>query len=198
MMNIQSFFLFFAIIISCNWAKANSNFANTIISKTYVKERSHDTDTLKVYQNDTAVFRKEEMIIQHPETKPKLTVRYELINPKDGAYYFIYNGKKQLVKEGKYTAQYKYEGITYDQGDFYNSKTYFYKENGNLETIHYQEDGRNLKTEFFDRDKQLTKIRYFNKKTSDTDKIEVYKKGKLKETRIYKGFNTYNIVKAGE
>ncbi|MGE8554218.1 MAG: hypothetical protein ACN6OB_09865 [Chryseobacterium jejuense] len=164
----------------------------------YFKEHSHDIDTLKVYQNDTAVFRKEEMIVKHPEAKPKLTVRYELINPKDGAYYFIYNEKKQLVKEGEYTAQYKYEGITYDQGDFYNSKTYFYKENGNLETIHYQEDGRNLKTEFFDRDKQLTKIRYFHKKTSDTDKIEVYKKEKLKETRIYKGFNTYYTVKAGE
>ncbi|MBP2618130.1 hypothetical protein [Chryseobacterium jejuense] len=193
MMNIQSILLFFTIIIGCNCTTAN----NISVDAFIFKESSNDTDTLRVYQNDTAVFRKEEMIVKHPETKPKLTIHYELLNPKDGAYYFIYNEKKQLVREGKYTAQYKYEGIMYEQGGFYNSKTYFYKENGNLETIHYQEDGRNLKTEFFDRDQQLTKIRYFNKKSSDTDKIEVYKKGKLKETRIYKGFKAYYTVKAG-
>ncbi|BAP32952.1 uncharacterized protein CHSO_3915 [Chryseobacterium sp. StRB126] len=196
-MKIRSVLLFFAIIIGCSCIKAKDYSVNTLISKAYFKGGSQDTDTLRVYQNDPAVFRKEELIVKHPETKPKLTIHYELLNPKDGAYYFIYNDKKQLVKEGKYTAQYKYEGITYDQGGFYNSKTYLYKKNGNLETIHYQEDGRNLKTEFFNSDQQLTKIKYFHKKTSDTNTIEIYKKGKLKETHIYKGFNTYYTIKAG-
>lgn len=197
-MKIQSILLFSAIIIGFNGMNAKDHSENTAASKTYFRKNIHDTDTLRVFQNDPAVFKKEELIVKHPETKPKLTIGYELLNPKDGTYYLIYNDKKQLVKEGKYSAQYKYEGIVYNQGGFYNSKSYLYRENGTLETIHYQEDGRNLKTEFFDRNKQLTKIKYLNKKSSDTDKIEIYKKGKLKETHIYKGFNTYYTIKAGE
>ncbi|WP_347217795.1 hypothetical protein [Chryseobacterium sp.] len=193
-MKIKLFLLFFAIIMGGHVIKAKKISLNTGIVKAY----SYNTDTLKVDQNDPAVFKKEELVMKYPESRPKLTTHYELLNPKDGAYYCIYNDKKQLVKEGKYSAQYTYEGITYDQGGFYNSKTYLYKKNGNLETIHYQEDGRNLKTEFFNSEKQLTKIKYFNKKSSDTDKIEIYKRGKLKEARIYKSFNTYYTVKAGE
>lgn len=192
-MKTQTFFLFFAVIIGFNCAKANTVFLNRVI----FNGSYNGTDTVRVFQNDTAIFRKEELILKHPESKPKITIHYELLNPKDGTYYFIYNDKKQLVKEGKYSAQYRYEGIMYE-GGFYNSKTYFYKKNGTLETIHYQEDGRNLKTEFFNSDQQLTQIKYFNKKSSDTDKIEIYKKGKLKETRIYKGFKNYYTVKEQE
>lgn len=195
MMKIQLVFLFFAISIGCFFAKANPYDGNWNIDEVYFSASSDDTDTLRVFQNDSAVFRKEELIVKNPDSYPKLTVRYELIHPQDKAYYFIYNDKKQLVIEGKYSTQYTYEGITYEQGGFYNSKTYSYKKNGSLETIHYQEDGRNLKTEYFNSDKKLTKIRYFNKKSSDTDKIEIYKKGKLKETRTYKGFNSYDTVK---
>lgn len=194
-MKISSILLFFAIIVGFRSIKANDNPVSTGIDNTYFKHSFHGTDTLRVSQNDTGVFRKEEFMMKHPESNPKPSVRYELISPKDGTYYFIYNDKKQLAEEGKYTSQYKYEGITYDKGGFYNSKTYFYKTNGHLKTIHYQEDGRNLKTEFFDQDKQLTQIRYFNKRSSDTDKVEFYKKGKLKQTRIYTAFNTYYTIK---
>lgn len=187
------FFLF--VITGCNWSHANIYSENTIIPKSGI-HRFQVTDTLRIFQDDPAVFKKEQIMVKYPDRYPKPAVRYELMNPKDGAYYLMYNDKKQLMKEGKYTSTYKYAGITYEQGGFYNPKTYFYKKNGNLETIHYQEDGRNFKTEFFDRNKQLVKIKYFNKKTSDTEKIEIYKNGKLKETRIYTAFNAYHTIKA--
>lgn len=200
-MKTISLLLFFTtVIIGCNCTKPNdqSEKENIVISKEYHKSGQSDTDTLWVSQNDSTVFKKEEIPMRRPESNPELYISYKLIKPKDNAYYFIYNDKKQLIKEGKYTSQYTYEEIVYKQGDFYNSKNYGYKRNGNLETIHYQEDGRNLKTEYFDREKRLTKIRYLNKKSSDTEKIEIYKNGKLKETRIYKGFNTYDTVKADD
>ncbi|MEJ5105748.1 hypothetical protein [Chryseobacterium sp. MYb328] len=188
-----------SIMLSCNCTKGkNDEHKNVIISKIHHKSGPKDTDTLWVSQNDSTVFRKEDVMIKYPESHPKLTVHYTLINPKNDAYYFIYNDKQQLIEEGKYTAQYTYEGISYNDGNFYNLKRYSYKKNGNLQTKHYQEDGRNLKTEFFNNDGQLTEIKYFNKKSSDIEKVEIYKKGKLKETRIYKSFNTYDTVKAGE
>ncbi|MGU3376106.1 hypothetical protein [Chryseobacterium sp. M5A1_1a] len=200
-MKTMLFLLFNTLmIIGCNYTKRNDNSekGNPVISKIYHKSGHSDTDTLWVSQNDSTVFKKEELPIRRPESNPELYINYELIKPKDNAYYFIYNDKKQLIKEGKYTAQYTYEGIIYKTGNFYNFKIYNYKRNGNLETIHYQEDGRNLKTEFFDSEKRLTKIRYLNKKSSNTEKIEIYKKGKLKETRVYTSFYNYYTVKAGE
>lgn len=188
-----------SIMMACNDAtlKKNDNRKeNDIISKIHHKSGANDTDTLWVSQKDSTVFRKEELMVKHPDSYPRLVERYTLITPKDGAYYFIYNDKQQLIQEGKYTAHYIYEGITYNEGNFYNHKTYSYKKNGRLRTKHYQEDGRNTKTEFFNNDGQLTEIRYFNKKSSDIEKVELYKKGKLKETRIYKGFNNYDTVKA--
>lgn len=188
------------IIMACNCTKGKNDGRekNVIISKVHHKSGPDDTDTLWVSQNDSTVFRKEEVMVKHPDSYPKFMEKYTLINPKDGAYYFVYNGSQQLIEEGKYTAQYTYEGITYKEGNFYNQKTYSYKKNGKLETKHVQEDGRNLKTEFFNNDGQLTEIKYFNKKSSDIEKVEIYNKGKLKETRIYKGFNNYDTVKAGE
>lgn len=190
-----------SIMMACNCTKGKNDGdrkENGIISKIHHKVGPNDTDTLWVSQNDSTVFRKEEVMVKHPDSYPKLSVRYILINPKDGAYYFIYNDNQQLIEEGKYTAQYTYEGITYHDGNFYNLKSYSYKKNGNLRTKHYQEDGRNLKTEFFNNDRQLTEIKYFDKKSSGIEKVEIYKKGKLKETRIYKSFDNYDTVKAGE
>lgn len=190
-----------SIMIACNCTKGkNDNLQkhNVIISKIYHKSSANDTDTLWVSQDDSTIFRKEEVMVKYPESYPKLTVRYTLIAPKDNAYYFIYNDKQQLIEEGKYMSQYIYEGITYNEGNFYNHKIYSYKKNGKLRTKHFQEEGRNVKTEFFNNDGQLTEIRYFNKKSSEIEKVEIYKKGKLKETRIYKGFNDYDTVKAGE
>jgi len=50
----------------------------------------------------------------------KLVKHYKLRNPKEGAYYFIYNDVQQLIQEGKYTARYVYEGRTIVEGNFYN------------------------------------------------------------------------------
>ncbi|WP_120259128.1 hypothetical protein [Sphingobacterium detergens] len=155
-----------------------------------------ETDTLRVSQHDTTIFRRVERIIARPCSKPELVENYELIAPKDGVYYLINNDKQQLVLEGKFSASFTYEGVTYKEGNFYNSKRYTYKKNGDLKAIYIQEEGRNKTAEFYDSKKQLTSRRYFNKKSGDTEKIELYKKGRLKETRVYSGFNTYKTIKA--
>lgn len=182
-------------VTGCNGWHKYSESESKIIYKMHRRSGLQEIDTLWVSQNDTVVFKSEEMIQRYPDRKARLAVRYELRNPKDGIYYFIYNDKQQLVQEGKYTAKYIYEGITY-AGNFYNTKRYFYKKNGSLNTVHYQEDGRNLKLEQFAKDGQLTKITYFNKKTGEKEMIEIYKNKKLKECRIYTGFNTYRTVKS--
>ena len=167
-----------------------------IISKKYFKRNTSETDTLWISQNDTTVFKQVEDIIHRPCSNPELTISYELINPKDGAYYYIYDNKGKLVMEGKYTKEYLYENIINKQGNFYNSKNYSYKSSGKLNTIHYQEDGRNLKIEFFDNGKKLKEVIYFDKKSSDKTKIEIYNNGQLEETHIYTSFDNYYTVKA--
>ncbi len=176
----------------------NSENKNSITSKIKYKKIKTGTDTLWVSQNDTTVFKKEELIITRPCSKPELSIRYNLITPINKAYYFIYNEKQQLIKEGKYTYEYTYRGATKKSGNFYTSKDYYYKRNECLDAIHYTVDGRHHKTEHFDRKKRLSRIRYFDKKSSDTEKIEIYKKGKLKETRIYTSFSKYYTIKANE
>ncbi|MCC9073697.1 hypothetical protein LNQ49_19125 [Flavobacterium sp. F-65] len=197
-MKITSFiFLLIISVLSCNSAIENNTIEKekTIISKIRYKKSKSEIDTLWVSQNDTTVFRREEFMSTRPCSRPELQIRYELINPKDGAYYFIFDNSQNLVMEGKYTSHYNYEGITYDEGNFYNSKTYYYK-NGNLRTIHYQEDGRNLKTESFDNKKRLSEIRFIDKKSEETTRIEIYDDGQLEETRIYTSFDQYTTVKA--
>lgn len=164
------------ICFNCITSNDNTKQKNTIISKIKPKTNPSEIDTLWVSQNDTSVFKQEEVIGSRPCSNPERQVIYELINPKDSAYYFIYNDLQQLVIEGEYTSEYTYEGATYKQGNFYNSKNYSYNENGDLVAIHYQEDGRYVKTELFDSKKRLTEIRYIDKKSQDTKKIEIYKK----------------------
>ncbi len=186
------------VITGCNGCKTNDDIpkGNKIISKVYHKTGPNDTDTLWVSQNDTLVFKAEEGMQGNPGQKPKLVTRYELKNPKDGAYYFIYNDAQQLIQEGKYTVQYVYDGKTIEEGNFYNSKRYHYKDNGKLSAIYYQVDGRNFKTELYNGKKELKEIIYFNKKSGDKEKVEIYKNGKLKETRIYTAFDVYHTIKA--
>lgn len=193
--------LFFIFMITCsNFTKGNDGIENNniIISKIHYKSNTYDIDTLRVFQNDTSVFKREKGLITRPCSNPESEVRYELIDPKDGEYYLIYNSKEQLVMEGKYTSEYTYEGKTYNQGNFYNSKRYSYKKNGNLETRHYMEDGRNLKTEYYNSKRLLTEIRYLDKKTEGMTKIEIYKNGQLNKTRIYTSFNKYTTVKVNK
>lgn len=163
------------------------------------------TDTLHVFQNDEKVFEKKVFLTRlHYSPIPfananqsKFQINYVLINPQIGAYYFIYNDKKQLVTEGLYALRAsENQGKINENGAFYDSKTYRYKKNGSLISIHYQLAGRNFKTAYYDRKKRLKKITYYNLKSSDTEKIEIYQKGKLKETRIYTSFKNYYKVKA--
>lgn len=171
--------------------------SNKIIYRIHNKTSLQDADTLWVSQNDTTVFKSEEGMQRNPGQKAKWVTHYELKNPRNGAYYFIYNDAQQLIQEGIYTAQYTTsEGKTIEDGNFYNSKSYYYKDNGKLSAIHYQVDGRNFKTELYNRKKVLTEVIYFNKKSGDKEKVEIYENGKLKETRIYTAFDVYHTLEA--
>ncbi len=197
-MKITMALLFIWSLFSCNITseKENRNKANTIVSKFKHKRNASESDTIWVSQNDSTVFKKEEVIINRPCSNPEFTMHYELLKPIDQAYYYIYNGKQQLISEGKYTKEYTYQGQTSRVGNFYNEKSYYYKKNGNLKTIHYIKDGRNDKVELYDNKRRIREITYFDNKSSDKEKVEIYNKGELEETRIYKSFDTYNTVKA--
>ncbi len=186
--------------VSCNLVMAHNGGqkADTVISKAKYKTNNSQIDSLWVSQNDTTVFRQEEVVVTRPCSHPKIATQYNLIAPRDSTYYFIYNRKGNLQMEGTYTHQYTYKGATAKRGNFYDSKTYYYSRRGNLEAIHYQEDGRNLKTEYFDSKKRLSKIRYIDKKSESTTRVEIYNKGTLKETRLYTGFANYTVIKAEE
>ena len=86
-----------------------------------------------------------------------------------------------MIQEGRYTSQ---VADTTEYWDFYNSKRYYYKKNGNLASTYSTKDGQ-AKTAYFDRNKKLSEIRYKSEKSSAIEKIEFYKKGQLKKTRIY-------------
>ncbi|NQZ36553.1 MAG: hypothetical protein HRT58_12850 [Crocinitomicaceae bacterium] len=45
------------------------------------------------------------------------------------------------------------------------------------------DDDRHHKTAFVDRKGRLIKIQYYDKKSSNDDKIEIYRKGQLKKTQ---------------
>ncbi|MBE8723682.1 hypothetical protein [Flavobacterium hungaricum] len=195
---IYSCLILIVSILSCNFSRKENNAdkQKKIVSKIRLKTNKSEIDTLWVSQNDTSVFRKEEFMAARPCSKPELQTRYELISPKDNAYYFIYDDQGKLFMEGKYTSSYTYEGITTNNGNFYNTKNYSYNDDGVLTTIHYMEDGRNLKTESYDKKKKLEKIRFIDKKTGETTKIEFYDDGLLEKTRYYTSFDQYTTVKA--
>ena len=192
--------LFILTLISCgfNTEKKYNEKENTIISRIKYKKNTAEIDTLWVSQNDTTVFRQEEVMLTRPCSNPEFSMRYELLKPINEAYYFIYDNEKKLVLEGKYTNEYIYEGQINKSGDFYNSKSYFYKSNGKLKAIHYMEDGRNKKVELFDSKKRLTQITYFDKRSSDKTKVEIYDHGELEETRMYTSFDNYYVEKASK
>jgi len=153
----------------------------------FYKGFSQKTDTLHVYQADTSVFEKMDFISHRPCSRPEIVTRYKLIEPKDNVYYYIYNDKNLLVKAGKYTENYIIDEVEQTAG-FYNLKKFYYKKNKKLSGINYQEDGRNIKTEFYDGKNKLKRIRYFDKKSEKIVKLELYKNNELKETRIFKNY----------
>lgn len=153
-------------------------------------------DTLEVYHSDTSQFLELPRFAHYPCSKPKVNMYYELIDPNENTYYYIYNTKNQLSLEGKYTFRDSTAGIHSKNGGFYNSRRYYYKKSGVLESMHSQDEGRNSKTEFYDKRKRITKIKYYNRKSGDLSTVEIYRKAKLKETRTYNGYRNYTIVKA--
>ncbi len=157
---------------------------------------SEAIDTLRVYQNDTTMFTKIDYITHRPCSNPEMGTSYRLKKPENNVYYYIYNEKQQLVNEGQYTSHYTYKGVEYE-GGFYNIKYFTYRKNGSLHTVHYQEDGRNSKIEFYSRRSKLKKIRYLDKETETPTKTEFYKKNKLKKTRVYTNYyaNKYYTIK---
>ncbi|MGJ1434059.1 hypothetical protein ACR79M_05730 [Sphingobacterium spiritivorum] len=183
--------------VSCSFDNAEHK-QSSIISKIKYKSGSSEADTLWVSQQDTAVFRREEIMTHRPCSNPELEERFELRTPVNGAYYYIYDDHQQLLMEGKYTSESTVEGSTVKEGNFYNSKTYSYKTNGDLKAIHYREDGRDVKTESFDGNKRLKEILYRDKKSGNIQKVEIYRNGKLKETRVYKSFDTYTTLLADQ
>jgi len=167
---------------------------NVIISKVHYKPNSKIIDTLWVSQNDSKVFLQREMMSGNPGQRPEPVTIYELKAPVDGAYYYIYDNEGKLFMEGRYDAKYNYEGHTNEHGDFYNSKTYRYRDNGKLRSVHYMEDGRNVKTESYNRKEQMDEVRYIDKKSETTTKVEIYENGEVKKTRVYTSFNNYYTV----
>lgn len=168
---------------------------NSIIYQVKYKSNLNELDTFWVSENDTNVFKKEEMYITRPCSNPEFTIRYNMIAPINNAYYYIYNEKQQLSTEGVSTYGYLYEGVLEKFLEFHNQKYYYYGRCGCVNTIHYMLDGRNHKTESFDKKNRLSQIRYLDKKSGDVDRIEIYKKGELKETHVYTSFKNYDVIK---
>ncbi len=166
-----------------------------VLCSFFCKGFSQKTDTLRVYQNDSSVFNQMDLIQHRPCSKPVVETQYRLIEPKDNTYYYIYNDKKLLVKEGEYTKYYVVDGVKYAAG-FYNVKYLFYKKNKELSVINYQEDGRNTKSEFYTGKNEIKSIRYYDKNSGEVVKLELYKNNKLKETRMVTNFyaNRYDTI----
>lgn len=121
-------------------------FKNPLIYRNVSYEVSSEkTDTLKVYQNDTSLFYSK-LIPTRPCSKPRAEFSYELKNPKENTYYLIFNQKGQLVEEGFYTSKHIIDGTN---GGFYNSKYYYYKNNGKLSRVYHEVDGKTLKVEYY-------------------------------------------------
>ena len=192
MRNFNFLVLMVIFLQSCD-TKGTEN-ENIIISKVHFKPNSKIIDTLWVSQNDSTVFAQKEVMTRNPERMPEPITVYELKEPKDGVYYYIYDREGKLFLEGRYDSKYTYDGITTNQGNFYNSKSYSYRNNGKLSSVHYMEDGRNLKTESYNRKEQLDEVRYIDKKSATTTKVEIYENGEVQKTRVYTSFDNYYTV----
>jgi len=185
-------FFFILILISCDTKGTEQK--NIIISKVHYQPNSKIIDTLWVSQNDSKVFLQKEVMSGNPGQRPEPITIYKLKAPIDGAYYYIYDNEGKLFMEGRYDSEYTYEDQVYKQGNFYNSKSYRYRDNGKLNSVHYMEDGRNVKTESYNRKEQLDEVRYIDKKSETTTKVEIYENGEVKKTRVYTSFDNYYTV----
>lgn len=185
----------FLSAISCD---GNPSKKTVIISKIKLKTNEKECDTLWVSQNDTKVFRKDTVLAGGAGQKPKERIDYTMIAPKIDAYYYIYNEYGQLDMEGKYEKKYNDSNYSYTTPNFYNSKSYSYRDNGHVKSMHEQRDGRGYKTEIYNRKEKLDEIIYFDKKSNNKRKVEIFNDGKLKETRVYKSFDNYDVIIAND
>lgn len=118
------------------------------------QDEASSADTLRVYQNDPLVFNKVVSMNSYKcwhispfRRLPLYLIRYELIDPKDSTYYFIYNEEQQLVEEGVNTSRI-IDSVEYK--DLFDSINYRYHK-GKLHLIDYTEDGHWVKREFYNR-----------------------------------------------
>lgn len=118
---------------------------------------SQALDTLNVNQHDSTIFNANIEWIQRPCSKPEWSTTFELISPQKNTYYLIYNKENQLVKEGLYSTI-TVDSVAYD--GILNAKNYTYYKNGKIQSIFYQENGRNLKHEYYNKRGKLKKIKY--------------------------------------
>ncbi len=149
-------------------------------------------DTLSVFQADTLVFNKKEVIIHRPCSNPELSVYYELKSPKENVYYFVYNPKKQLIKEGVVVFKKDEKGNVFKKY-FLNKKRYYYKTNGYLDVINH--DG--IKSVYYKGKNEIKSIRYIDATSQIPTREEFYRKNKLVKTKVYTNFyaNKYYTVK---
>ncbi|WP_300675305.1 hypothetical protein [Soonwooa sp.] len=183
----------FFLAVSCD---GNSSKKTVIISKIKLKTNDKECDTLWVSQNDPKVFEKDTVLAGGPGQLPKERIDYVMIAPKTDAYYYIYNEYGQLDMEGKREMRYANGNYIYPTPYFYNSKSYSYRNNGRVRSMHEIRDGRSYKTEIYDRKGKIDEIIYFDKKSGNKQKVEIYDDGKLEETRVYKSFDNYDVIKA--
>lgn len=117
-------------------------------------------------------------MIHRPCSNPEFSIRYELINPKVNSYYFItMNNNNWYWREN--TQKSIHMKVLLKNQEIFITQSYSYKSNGKLKAIHYMEDGRNSKLELYDRKKRLKEIIYYDKKSSDKTKIEIYDNGQV-------------------
>ncbi len=191
---MKYFLLTILSVLAMSCDPKNPDHKEIIIYKVHYRPNSRIIDTLRVSQNDSKIFTKKEVLTRHPEKTPEPQTVYQLKEPLDGVFYYIHDSEGRLVMAGRYDAHYIYGSVRNDEGNFYNVRYYSYRKNGKLKTIHYMEDGRNLKTQTYDRKGQLDEVLYRDKKSGNTTKLEIYENGEVKKTRVYKSFDQYYTV----
>ena len=172
-------------------------------------------DTLRVYQSDTLHFNKQVWtplqcgIALGFSRKIKPQIEYTLKTPKENTYYYIYNDQKQLVREGllkehngeskTYTYKkngklytVKYQGIKVNKVEFYHNgkirkRMFFDAKTGDYLKIEelYKNNKLKLQINYEKGNTRAHTRKYFDKKSGNLIKLELYEDYKLKSQTIY-------------
>lgn len=188
------------VLTSCGVTtdKEKTAIDNPITFKKAYKANAQTKDTLWVIETDTLYFERMEGFINRPCSNPEYYLNYELHHPIDQMYYYIYDEKLNLKQEGLYSNSNVYNGNVSEYGAFFDCIYYSYNKRGTLTVMSYMKKGRNFKIELVDGKERLKEITYYAEASGNREKVEHYKKGKLKETRYYTSFSNYYTIKEGE